>query len=67
VYAETPDNNRIMGSAGFTYNMSDKFDLTGAYTFQRITERTVTNSVTGLNGTFKTNIHVPALSLTYKW
>lgn len=67
VYAETPDNNRIMGSLGFTYNLSEKFDLTGAYTFQRILERTVTNSTTGLSGTFETNIHAPAISFTYKW
>lgn len=67
VYAETPDNNRVMGSLGFTYMLSEKFDLTGAYTFQRILERTVTNTVTGLNGTFKTNIHAPAISFTYKW
>lgn len=67
VYAETPDNNRVMGSLGFTYALSDKFDLNGAYTFQRIIQRTVTNSITELNGTFKTNIHVPGISLTYKW
>lgn len=67
VYAETPDNNRIMGSLGFTYRLSEKFDLTGAYTFQRILERTVTNTVTGLSGTYKTNIHAPAISFTYKW
>lgn len=67
VYAETPDNNRIMASAGFTYDLSDKFAINGAYAFQRILQRTVTNSVTGLNGTFKTNIHVPGISLTYKW
>jgi long-chain fatty acid transport protein len=67
VYAETPDNNRVMGSVGFTYNLSDKFDLSGAYTFQRIIERTVTNAETALSGTFKTNIHAPGISLTYKW
>lgn len=67
VYAETPDNNRVMASVGFTCALSSKFDLNGAYTFQRILQRTVTNSVTGLNGTFKTNIHAPGISLTYKW
>lgn len=67
VYAETPDNNRIMASAGFTVNLSHKMDLSGAYTFQRITERTTQNVVTGLAGTYKTNIHAPGLSLTYKW
>jgi long-chain fatty acid transport protein len=67
VYAETPDNNRVMGSLGFTYNLSEKFDLSGAYTFQRILERNVTNVETNLSGTFKTNIHAPGISLTYKW
>lgn len=67
VYAETPDNNRVMASLGFTYALSSKLDLNGAYTFQRILQRTVTNTVTGLNGTFKTNIHAPGISLTYKW
>lgn len=67
VYAETPDNNRVMGSVGFTYNLSDKFDLSGAYTFQRIMERTTTNAETKLSGTYKTNIHAPGISLTYKW
>lgn len=67
VYAETPDNNRLMASVGFTYAISNKFDINGAYTFQRILQRTVTNSITGLNGTFKTNIHAPGISLTYKW
>lgn len=67
VYAETPDNNRVMASLGFSVDLSDKFELNGAYTFQRILQRTVTNSVTGLNGTFKTNIHAPGISLTYKW
>lgn len=67
VYAETPDNNRVMGSLGFTYTLSDKFDLSGAYTFQHIIQRTVTNVETKLSGTFKTNIHAPGISLTYKW
>lgn len=67
VYAETPDNNRIMGSVGFTYTLSDKFDLSGAYTFQRIMERTTTNVETRMSGAYKTNIHAPGISLTYKW
>lgn len=67
VYAETPDNNRLMASVGFTCSLSEKWDLNASYTFQRILQRTVTNTVTGLNGTFKTNIHAPGISLTYKW
>ena len=67
VSPETPDNNRIMGSLGFTYDVSDKWSLSGAYVFQRLLERTVSSASTGLAGTYKTNIHAPGISLTYKW
>lgn len=64
---ETPDNDRIMGSVGFTYDISDKWDITGAYVLQSIKERTVTNAASGLSGSYKTYIHAPGISLTYKW
>ncbi|TYP96017.1 long-chain fatty acid transport protein [Sphingobacterium allocomposti] len=67
VSPETPDNNRLMGSVGFTYDINDKWDITGAYVFQQLMERTVASAATGLTGTYKTNIHAPGLSLTYKW
>ncbi|MFZ4862469.1 OmpP1/FadL family transporter [Sphingobacterium sp. Mn56C] len=67
VSPETPDNNRYMLAGGFTYNISEKWDLTGSYAFQRIMERTVTSAPTGLAGAYKTNIHAPGISLTYKW
>lgn len=67
VSPETPDNNRIMLSAGFTYALNEKWDLTGAYVFQQLAARTVKNNSTGLAGTYKTNIHAPGISLTYKW
>lgn len=67
VSPETPDNNRVMGSLGFTYDINDRWDITGAYVLQRILERTVTSATTGLSGTYKTNIHAPGISLTYKW
>lgn len=67
VSPETPDNNRVMASAGFTYLLSDKWDLTAAYVFQQMQARTVTNKASGLSGTYKTNIHAPGISLTYKW
>ncbi len=67
VSPETPDNNRVMGSVGFTYDINDRWDITGAYVFQRLLERSVTSAATGLSGTYKTNIHAPGISLTYKW
>jgi len=56
-----------MVSAGFTYDINDKFELTGAYVLQSIKARTVTSASTGLAGTYKTYIHAPGISLTYKW
>lgn len=67
VSPETPDNDRMMASAGFTYKLNDKWDLTGAYVFQRIKARTVQSATSGLHGAYKTNIHAPGISLTYKW
>lgn len=67
VYPETPDNNRAMASAGFTYRFSPKWDITGAYVFQKILSRETTNLHTQLSGTYKTNIHAPGISLTYNW
>ncbi|HMR17730.1 MAG TPA: outer membrane protein transport protein [Sphingobacterium sp.] len=67
VSPETPDNARMMASAGFTYELSDKWDITGAYVFQSIMERTVKSASSSLHGAYKTNIHAPGVSLTYKW
>lgn len=67
VSPETPDNNRLMGSIGFTYDINDKWDITGAYVLQHLAERTVSNAETGLTGAYETYIHAPGLSLTYKW
>jgi len=67
VSPETPDNNRIMGALGLTYSFDQKWEITGAYVFQRLIERTVTHAESGLSGTYKTNIHAPGISFTYKW
>src|SRR5690606_4291330 len=67
VSPETPDNQRMMASAGFTYDINDRWDITGAYVFQQLLERTVQSANTGLAGSYKTNIHAPGISLTYKW
>lgn len=67
VSPETPDNNRFMASVGFTYGLSDKWDLTGAYVLQHLMSRQVTSAATGLSGIYETNIHAPGISLTYKW
>jgi len=67
VSPETPDNDRLMASLGISCEISKNFEITGAYVFQRLLERTVTNVESRLSGTYKTNIHVPGISFTYKW
>lgn len=67
VSAETPDNNRVMASAGLTYAVSNKWSITGAYVFQHLIKRTVTSAETTMTGTYETNIHAPSIALTYKW
>lgn len=67
VYPETPDNNRYVASLGFTYEMTDKWQLNAAYAFQHILPRTGTNISTGLRGRYETYIHAPGVSLSYKW
>lgn len=67
VYPETPDNDRMVVSAGLTYDISPKWELNAAYAFQRILPRTTTNVATGLRGRYETYIHAPGLSLSYKW
>lgn len=67
VSPDEPDNGRMMASAGFTCAISDKWAIHGAYAFQQVMARTVSSAATGLTGTYETNIHVPGVSLTYKW
>lgn len=67
VYPETPDNNRMMAAAGFTYKFSPNWEMSAAYVFQKILKRTTTNAETQLRGTYETNIHAPGISLSYAW
>lgn len=67
VYPETPDNDRFMLTGGLTYDLSPKWELNAAYAFQHIFARQATNRETQLSGSYKTYIHAPGLSISYKW
>ena len=67
VYPETPDNDRLMLTGGLTYDLSPQWELNAAYAFQHIFARTTTNAETQLRGSYKTYIHAPGLSISYKW
>ena len=67
VYPETPDNNRVLLSGGFTYHMSPKFELNASFAYQRLLAREATNVDSHLAGTYATNIYAPGIGVSYKW
>lgn len=71
VTPETPDNNRLGGTLGATYRFG-KFGVDASVQFQSVKERTQTqqqlidNGTTDrVAGTYKTNIVIPGLGLSY--
>lgn len=66
VTPETPDNNRINYSAGFSYSFNEKFKIDASVLYTTF-KRTDTNLETQLSGTFKTIAIAPGLSLTYQF
>lgn len=67
VTPETPDANRVILSAGLSYDFSKKFSLDLSFLYEAIKEREQTNIETGLAGTFKTNVYIPGIGLSYKF
>ncbi len=67
VTPESPDANRIILSTGFGYQVSKKFSFDTSFQFQSVEKRTQTNIETGLAGTFKSNIYIPGISVSYRW
>ncbi|HET8830323.1 MAG TPA: outer membrane protein transport protein, partial [Pelobium sp.] len=67
VTPETPDANRVILSAGLSYDFSKKFSLDLSFLYEAIKEREQTNIETGLEGTFKTNVYIPGIGLSYKF
>lgn len=66
VTPETPDNNRINYSAGFSYSINEKFKIDASVLYTTF-KREDTNLETQLSGTFKTIAIAPGLSLTYQF
>lgn len=67
VTPEAPDANRYLLSAGVGYTFGKRFEMNASFLFEDVESRTQKNIETGLNGTFKTFVYAPGLSLTYKW
>lgn len=63
---ETPDANRINYTAGIGYNLGKGFGADASFLFTTL-KREGTNIETKLNGTYKTNVCIPGLSLHYNF
>lgn len=66
VTPESPDGNRIYGTAGLGFKFNEHFnlDLSFYYTYIKRTDR---NLETNLQGTFTTIAISPGIGLSYKW
>jgi long-chain fatty acid transport protein len=66
VTPETPDANRIVFTAGLGYTIKQRFGINASILFESL-KREDANLETNLNGTYKTNVVAPGLSLSYKF
>ncbi|KQR70629.1 OmpP1/FadL family transporter [Pedobacter sp. Leaf176] len=67
VTPEAPDADRYILSAGAGYAFTPKFEVNASFFFEDVKSRKQKNIETGLDGTFKTLVYAPGISLTYKW
>ena len=74
VTPETPDNDRLIGTAGIGYNITDNFGVDASFMFQAILKRTQTEADLIANGTtdrvagtYRTNISIPGIGLRYNF
>lgn len=65
VTPETPDANRMNYTAGFGYELNDRFKFDLSLLFTQV-KREDTNFETGLSGKFKTRVIAPGFSVSYK-
>lgn len=67
VTPEAPDADRYILSAGVGYAPSQHFEVNASFFFEDVKARRQKNLETNLDGTFKTLVYAPGISLTYKW
>jgi long-chain fatty acid transport protein len=67
VTPEVPDANRYYLTAGFGYKVTNKLDLDVSFEYEHLFSRTQTNIESNLAGTFKSNVYIPGISLSYHW
>ncbi len=68
-YFETrvPDSDRMAGSIGGEYKMSENMTLNLSYTVMRFEERTVDSATNTIDGKYETTAQLPAIGIGYKF
>ncbi|WCT11321.1 OmpP1/FadL family transporter [Mucilaginibacter jinjuensis] len=67
VTPEVPDANRYYFTGGLGYRAANHLDLDLSFEYEHLLSRTQTNIETQLSGTFRSNVYIPGISLTYHW
>ncbi|HEX8659359.1 MAG TPA: outer membrane protein transport protein [Hymenobacter sp.] len=74
VTPETPDNDRVIGTAGIGYNITKNFGVDASFMFQAILQRTQTEgdlldqgTTDRIAGTYRTNISIPGVGMRYNF
>ncbi|MET3979177.1 long-chain fatty acid transport protein [Mucilaginibacter sp. UYP25] len=67
VTPEVPDANRYYLTAGLGYKLTRKLDLDLSFEYEHLFSRFQTNIESNLSGTFKSNVYIPGVSISYHW
>ncbi|GAB2694082.1 long-chain fatty acid transporter FadL [Mucilaginibacter koreensis] len=67
VTPEVPDANRYYLTGGIGYNVAKHFNIDLSFEYEHLMSRTQTNIETQLSGTFKTDVYIPGIGITYHW
>jgi long-chain fatty acid transport protein len=67
VTPEAPDANRYYLTGGLGYKINKKLDLDFSFEFEHLNPRLQTNIETQLSGTYRSNVYIPGVSLSYHW
>jgi long-chain fatty acid transport protein len=67
VTPEVPDANRYYLTGGVGYKLAKRLDIDLSFEFEHLFTRTQTNIESQLSGTFKSNVYIPGVALSYHW
>lgn len=67
VTPEVPDANRYYLTAGLGYKVGRHFDLDLSFEYEHLGARKSTNIESQLSGTYRSDVYIPGVSLSYHW